>query len=177
MEAEPWRMGGLHLDVADEDLRVGANELIEEHKEAPNWQLYKCFPGHLIYVQKQVWGDAKYLHEACELFRAGVEAPKQCIRPSILLLPSQCVNDHRPHCIAVLWNSNSSSFPAAVFVAPKAVFMKVSVFLMSAPFDSFNSLSAELAGRVTVSRRNNIGGYFFWLRLPLPLLFTCMPSW
>lgn len=36
--------------------------------------------------------------------------------------------------------------------------MKVSVFLMSAPFDS---LSAELAGRVTVSRRNNIGGYFF----------------
>lgn len=109
-------------------------------------------------MQKQVWGDAKYLHEACERFRAGVEAPKQCIRPSILLLPPQCVNDHRPHCIAVLWNSNSSSFPAAVFVAPKAVFMKVSVFLMSAPFDS---LSAELAGRVTVSRRNNIGGYFF----------------
>lgn len=96
--------------------------------------------------------------------------------------PPQWVNDNRHHRIAVLCNSNSSSFPAAVYVALKAVFMKVSVFLMSAPFD--NSLSAELARRVIASpgalNRNIIRGYFILAHSPLAfvyLLFTCMPLW
>lgn len=49
----------------------------------------------------------------------------------------------------------------AVSVTLKAVVMKVSVFLMSRPFDSFHPLSAELAGKVTVSQRNDIHGDFF----------------
>lgn len=88
------------------------------------------------------------LHEACRRFREVLEAEHLSIRP-LPRPPPQCFNDHRPHHIAVLRNSNSSSFPAAVYVALKAVFMKASVFLMPAPFD--NLLSAELAGRVTVS--------------------------
>lgn len=54
-------------------------------------------------------------------------------------------------------------------------FMKVSVFLMSSPFD--NSLSLELVAEwllSTVLYRNNIGGYnfFFCLAFPLPHLYS-----
>lgn len=97
----------------------------------------------------RLWGDTDEVHPS--------------IHP---LPPPQWVNDHRPPCITVLCNSNSSSFPAAGYVALKVVFMKVSVFLMSAPFD--NSLSAELAGRQTAILED----IFFWLALPLPL-FIC----
>lgn len=136
-----------------------------------------------------VWGDAKYFHERCKIlargrFRARSGGSGGTRRgASIHPRPSlQWVNDHRPHLIAVLCNSNSSSFPAAVYVPLKAMFMKVSVFLMSAPFD--NSLSAELARRVIASHgalnRNIIRGYFFMAHSPLAfvyLLFTCMPLW
>lgn len=102
----------------------------------------------------------------------GTEAVHPSINPP--QTPSafpQCANDHRPHCIAALWNSNSSSFLTAVSVALKAVVMKVSVFLMSRPFDSFRPLSAESAGKVTVSQRIDIRRDFFWLPLPLFVIY------
>ena len=126
-------------------------------------------------------GRCKTHDWACWWFRGGTEAVHSSIHPLPPPRPPERLNDHGPQCIAVLCNSSSSSFPAPVYVALKAAFMKVSVFLMSAPFD--NSLSAELAGRVTVRR----GALRKWYQRPffpahfalafVYLLFTCMPLW
>lgn len=111
------------------------------------------------YVQTFEWYCTCRNETKCKVLAWGQDSAEQVCRlrgpspsvcPSIFPPPpSQWVNEHRSHSITVLCNSNPNSFPAAVYVALKTVFMKVFVFLMPVPFD--NSLSAELVGRITVS--------------------------
>lgn len=83
--------------------------------------------------------------------------------PSIHRPPPQWVDDYRPHHIAVLCNSNTSSFLAAVHVTAKAVFYEgICLFDASAIWQftvSWIGLEEWLLSMALY--RHNIRGYFF----------------
>lgn len=91
---------------------------------------------------KRATGDgqnASVGHETLE----EADAVRPSVRPPVRRPPSPSA--------AALCDSNSGSFPGVVYVAMKAVFMKVSFSSMRVSFDYL--LSAELAARMTASRR------------------------